>query len=123
MSVAQAREILIDDARRRRDDVTVRRLLSQRDLCQKHEKEGATDVARLLQKRTLEQRAANMAQRQQAKEDEKRARLDEALAAQRKAEATSFIHYGLFCFSLSWLTDPTAISQFIPSATVKQAKL
>ena len=86
MSVARAREILIDDARRRRDDVTFRRLAAQRDKNNKDQKDGATTVAKALQKRALEQREAEFEQRKRAREADKRASLDSDLAAQRKAE-------------------------------------
>jgi hypothetical protein len=85
---------VIDDARRKRDDVTFRRLVAQRSTSINHEKAAATQEALALQRRALEQRSADMEQRKLARDAEHRARLDVELAAQRKAEARTHVQLG-----------------------------
>ena len=86
-SVDVAREVLIHDARNRGDDVLLRRLLNQRSGCEKVAKDSATDVAKALQKRALEQQHATQQKRAAARQEETLARLDEELASQRKAKS------------------------------------
>lgn len=87
MTVAQAREILINDARHRNDDVLLRRLFDQRSETKKHEVEAATDVARVLQKRAFAEQCASKEKRDKSRKEAMQAKLDTELAAQRKAEA------------------------------------
>ena len=87
VSVAQAREVLIQDARRRRDDVSLRRLLSQRAEANNHKSAAATEIAHVLQRRALQEHAENKVKREKAMEAERAARTDEELAKARRAEA------------------------------------
>ena len=87
MDVARAREVLIEEARRTRDDLFLRRLLRQRDESNSAAKAAATDAARVLQKNALAELEERRKKREHAKIEQRQARLDEELAAQRKAEA------------------------------------
>ena len=78
---------MINEARRTNDDVTLRRLLRLRDGDAKEEKDGATAVAKALQKRALAKQAEDAAKREEARKEERRARADVHIAEQRKAEA------------------------------------
>ena len=86
-TVVEAREVLINEARRTNDDVILRRLLRLRDGDAKEEKDGATAVAKALQKRALAKQAEDAAKREEARKEERRARADVHIAEQRKAEA------------------------------------
>ena len=79
--------VLIADARARRDDSSLRRLLRQRDGASKHERDKATDAAKVLQDKALKQLEEHSQRRAQAKKEDQAARLDSELAAARKAEA------------------------------------
>ena len=84
-----AREVLIDHARKTGDTVTFRRLVKQRAGYEKDEKDRSTAAALTLQKRASELLAANEEHRKKARAERDAARLDEALAQQRKAEANA----------------------------------
>ena len=79
--------MLIADARARRDDSSLRRLLRQRDGASKHERDKATDAAKVLQDKALKQLEEHSRRRAQAKKEDQAARLDLEMAAARKAEA------------------------------------
>ena len=85
--VEAAREVLIDDARRRGDNVLLRRLLGARNRISLHKSRAATDVAQTLQKRALAEKAIADQKREHARREEQKAALDTELAAERKAEA------------------------------------
>jgi len=86
-SVADAREILIKEARIARDETTLRRLLQQRDKNRKDLKDASTPVALALHDTAAEKQKHWMEKRREAKDAAKKARLDVEVAAQRKAEA------------------------------------
>ena len=86
-NVEAAREVLIDDARRRRDNVLLRRLLAERAKETKYKRSAATDVAQTLQKRALAEKAVAEQKRKHARREEQKAALSIELAAERKAEA------------------------------------
>jgi len=88
ISVAEATEVLINKARRDRDDVSLKRLLKQREEASAVAKAAATDTAIVLQKVALAELEQRKKQRQAAKEEQAKAKLDEKLSEQRKAEAT-----------------------------------
>jgi len=87
VSVEAAREVLIADARQKRDETSLRRLLRQRDESKQHEKDAATPVALALQNLASARQGEWLEKRRQAKEAERQGRLDVEVAAQRKAEA------------------------------------
>ena len=87
LDINAAREVLINHARISRDDVTLRRLLRQRDECKNLEKDAETDVAKVLRKRAMEQLERVDKQRKQARRDQLNAQKDAHVAAQLKAEA------------------------------------
>jgi len=105
LDVACAREVMIADAKRRRDDVLLRRLLSQRDSAKKDMVDAATEVAQVLRKRALEQQAEQKEKLKLARIQETKAKTDQALAAQRKAEALHRVLGGCL-FSLLLLGAP-----------------
>ena len=85
--VKRAREVLLMDARHRKDDVALRRLLRQRDHEYKAKKDADTDVARTLHVIAKEAADATRKKREQARKEQQQARLDVAKAEQLKAEA------------------------------------
>lgn len=76
LSVEAARDVLIDEARKKRDDVSLRRLLSQRDASKKAAHDGATPAALALQKSVLAQQDDYIKQRRAARETARQGRLD-----------------------------------------------
>ena len=87
MNVAQAREVLISHARKQKDDVSLRRLLSQRDEASATDKAAATETAIILQKVAFAEMEERREKRKVSKSEQSKARLDEKLSEQRKAEA------------------------------------
>ena len=115
LGLARATEILLADAKKNKDDALYRRLITRRNQSSKEAIEAATDVGKLLQKRALDQRVVDMAVRKRAREDEHRAKADETLAAQRKAEAANRIPWVRLVIT-EW-AGPGALSQQRVSST------
>ena len=87
--VSHARNILIMDARSRKDDLALRRLLQQRDKTSKHKKDASTDVALTLQTFAKEAAEATRKKREHSRKEQQQARVDVAKAEQLKAEASA----------------------------------
>jgi hypothetical protein len=92
ISVAEAREVLINQARKDRDDVSLKRLLSQRDEASASAKAAASATAIILQKVAFAGLVERKKQRQAAKDEQTKAKFDLTLSEQRKAEATERAH-------------------------------
>jgi len=95
VSVETARDVLIEEARKNRDDVSLRRLLNQRDKRKKHVHDAATPAALVLQKSAEARQNEWVQQRREAKDKARQARLDSEVST--SCHSTCFI---LFIVSL-----------------------
>ena len=87
VSLEDARERLIIEARETRDDVSLRRLLKQRGKSLKDREDAKTPVALALSVAAAETQQQWIEKRRQAKDAARQGRVDLEVAAQRKAEA------------------------------------
>ena len=126
ITVSTAREVLINHARMSRDDVTLRRLLRQRDESEKLEKDAATDAAKILQKRAMEELERVDKQRKQARRDNLNAQKDANVAAQLKAEAAERqekIRLEMLRENLQWQREELARRQALEKWKAEQSWL
>ena len=79
LEVVRAREVLIRDAKSRKDDVLLRRLLAQRDTTRKSAVDAATEAAQVLRKRALAEQAERAEKVKLAKKEGMAAKTNQAL--------------------------------------------